>query len=103
MTRGPNKTLARTGQGPASGFALTEGARLVQTLPRSLSGCGMLGVGNAGAGRLHPIAAPHEFLDVGIMGLAGVCLSPSLPGVVGADIVVAHLLLGFEAILDCVE
>src|SRR5262249_26320699 len=95
-------TLGRTGQGPASEFALTEAAEIVQT-PGSVWSGGTLGVGDAGSGRLHAVAPPVELLAIGILGLLRIGLGPAAPRVVNARILAAPLLLGLEAVIDPVE
>src|SRR5262245_11724828 len=95
-------TLGRTGQGPASEFALTEAAEIVQT-PGSVWSGGTLGVRNARGRRLHAIAPPVELLAIGILGLLWISLGPGAPRLINARILAAHLLLGLEAVVDRVE
>src|ERR1700675_3139419 len=93
---GPNVTLGRTGQGPASEFALTEGPPTVQMAHayRSVGRNRMLTVRCADAGRLHAVTPPHELLSVGVIDVFGMGPLSSVPVVLDPRILASHRLFG---------
>src|SRR4051812_13308661 len=52
---------------------------------------------------LHAVTPPVELLTIGILGFFLIGLRPRVPRIVYARVLAAHLLFGFEAIVDSVE